>query len=130
MADVIKIKPEQLQGEIDQILQTFNHKVTTAADLAAVEAAKNAVKELKTTSPERSGAYARGWSYKKQKNGTTVVYNRTLPGLTHLLEYGHPIVKSGRVVGHARAKSHILAAEEHSATAFENFLKENIEKGK
>ena len=71
MADVIR--PEQLQGEIDQILQTFNHKVTTAADLAAVEAAKNAVKELKTTSPERSGAYARGWSYKKQKNGTTVI---------------------------------------------------------
>lgn len=123
------INPDELGGEIAQILQTFNHKVVTAADQAAIEAAKNTVKELKITSPERTGQYARGWTYKKEKNGTTIVYNRSSPGLTHLLEHGHPISSGGRIVGHARAKPHIAAAEEHAATAFEHFLKTNIEKG-
>lgn len=124
------ITPDELTGEILEIMQTFNHNVTTAADQAAVDAAKNAVKELKITSPERTGKYARGWTYKKDKTGSVTVYNRARPGLTHLLEHGHPIRGRGKTAtGYAKPKPHIAAAEQHAITAFEHYLKTRIEKG-
>ena len=123
------ITPDQLPGEIAEILQTFNHNVVTVADEAAVEAAKKAVKELNSISPKRSGTYAKGWTYKKDKTGSVTVYNRVRPGLTHLLEHGHPLRRGGRVVGNVSARPHIAEVEQTSAEDFENLLKEKIQKG-
>ena len=130
MPDNINCTPDNFAAELSEVIQTFNHSVVTAADEAAVEAAKNAVRELKITSPEKSGKYARGWTYKKEKKGSVIVYNRARPWLTHLLEYGHPIGGTGTTArGHAQAKPHIEAAERHAATAFEHFLQQKINKG-
>lgn len=124
------ISPDELTGEIFEIMQTFNHTVVTAADQAAVDAAKNAIKELRITSPSRTGKYARGWTYKKDKSGSVTIYNKARPGLTHLLEHGHPIRGRGKTAtGYAKPKPHISAAETHAITAFEHYLKTRIEKG-
>lgn len=124
------INAENLSAEIGEILQTFNHKVVTVTDEAAVEAAKKAVKELKATSPRRSGKYAKGWTYKKEKSGSCIVYNRSRPQLTHLLEKGHPVKGRGKTVtGTARAFPHIADAEETAEKAFTTYLTQKIEKG-
>lgn len=78
---------------------------------------KEAVKKLKETSPEnpkgkKRGFYKKGWTYEKGKrtsghNAAGIVRNKNAPQLTHLLEYGHPIVRKGKVVGNADAIEHI-----------------------
>ena len=80
------------------------------------EVGKEAVKMLKDSSPvnEKSpqkGRYAKGWKYERGKKvrGVTMSYVRNAkdPQLTHLLEFGHPIVRNGVTVGNADPKPHI-----------------------
>ena len=124
------INADHLSAEIGAIMQTFNHTVVTITDEAAIQAAKKTVKELKATSPRRSGKYAKGWTYKKEKSGSCIVYNRSRPQLTHLLEKGHPVKGRGKTVtGQARAFPHIADAEETAEKTFTTYLKDKIEKG-
>lgn len=114
----VTIKPEQLQSVIQQMLHDIPQKCDNAIDRAETTVSKKAVKTLKATSPQGSGpqagTYAKGWSVKKSKDGA-VIYNRTNPGLTHLLEKGHDIIRNGRKVGEAAAQPHIKAVEEQVA---------------
>lgn len=127
---VNSIKPDDMSRAIGDILQTFNHTVLTATDEAAIDAAKKTVKELKATSPRRSGKYAKGWTYKKEKSGACIVYNKARPQLTHLLEKGHPVKGRGKTVtGQARAFPHIADAEETAEKTFIAELKNKIQKG-
>ena len=80
------------------------------------EVGKEAVKMLKATSPvnEKSknrGRYAKGWRYERGKKvkGVTMSYvrNKTDPQLTHLLEFGHPLVRNGKTVGNVAPQEHI-----------------------
>lgn len=81
------------------------------------EVGKEAAQKLRETSPvnlngKQRGRYAKGWTYEKGKraqnyNAAGIVRNKTDPQLTHLLEYGHPIVRNGETVGNAEAKEHI-----------------------
>ena len=91
-------------------------------------AAKAAVKELKSSSPSQTGKYAKSWKTKTTKTRTgseTVIYN-ALPGLPHLLEYGHDVKVSGKKVGHAKAYPHIKEAEENATQLFEKELERRI----
>ena len=92
---------------------------------------KEAVKKLKTTSPvnpkgKQSGRYAKGWTYEKGKKyrgkSVGVVRNRTDPQLTHLLEYGHPLVRNGKVIGNVQAKEHIRPVADWVAEEVEKRL--------
>lgn len=124
------INPDDMGRAIGDILQTFNHSVVTITDEAAIDAAKKAVKELKAKSPKRSGKYARGWTYKKEKSGSCIVYNKARPQLTHLLEHGHPVKGRGKVAsGSARAFPHIADAEQTAEKTFITYLTQKIQKG-
>ena len=78
---------------------------------------KEAAQLLRETSPEnekspKRGRYKRGWVYERKKrtynfNCAGVVRNKNDPQLTHLLEYGHPIVRNGKVVWNADPIPHI-----------------------
>ena len=111
----VKITPDQLQSVVQQVLHDIPQKCDNAITRAEETVSKKAVKELKATSPEGSGPqagrYAKGWSVKKSKDAT-IIYNKTDPGLTHLLEKGHDIVRNGQKVGEAAAQPHIKAVEE------------------
>lgn len=124
------IRPDDMSRAIGDILQTFNHTVLTATDEAAIDAAKKTVKDLKAHSPKRSGKYAKGWTYKKEKNGSCIVYNKARPQLTHLLEHGHPVKGRGKVAtGTARAFPHIADAEQTAEKTFITELTNKIQKG-
>ena len=83
------------------------------------EVGKEAAKKLRETSPvnprgSQSGRYAKGWVYERGKGTYNnrgkihgVVRNKTDPQLTHLLEYGHPLIRNGKKVGEAQPQEHI-----------------------
>lgn len=67
-----------------------------------------------------TGKYNAGWATSTKANGnqrySATIYNKTMPGLAHLLEKGHAKVGGGRVKG----IKHIEPAAE---VAFEDFEK-------
>ena len=130
-------------GNYGSLAKTINESlmavgVAVDEDMQAVfdEVGKVAAKKLKATSPvnprgSHSGRYAKGWTYesgKKAKNhkGSGVVRNKTDPQLTHILEYGHPLVRNGKVVGNVDAIEHIRPVADWCAEAIEQKLSKKI----
>jgi len=114
--------------DINGILQEwYNVELDTFADVL-YQAGKDAVKELKATSPDRTGKYAKSWAVKKKtKKGLSVevtVYNKDHYQLTHLLENGHAKVIGGRKYPEpVPPKPHIKKAEENAIEKVESELK-------
>lgn len=101
-----------IERELSSILEEYAEEVDELTDDTMKKASRNAVKELKTTSPKRSGAYARDWAVKTDKgfgkSKTYIVHNKKHYRLTHLLENGHVVRNQygtyGRVSGDGRIK--------------------------
>ena len=108
MADVIKV--DDLAGEIVLAVKTYTEEVGAAIEEAVKETAQALAADLRETSPKDTGKYAKGWTAKKEGPGRYVVYNKTKPQLTHLLEHGHAKRGGGRVEGRPHIKP---AGERH-----------------
>lgn len=111
-----------LASAVAEILEEYGDAAEQAIREVAPKVAREARKELKATSPmdRKRRHYADGWAVQTQdtRNGiSVVVYNRTKPGLTHLLENGHALRNGGR----SRAIPHIAPV---NAAAQEKFLAE------
>lgn len=124
-----------LARTIQDELQNLGIEVDDETQAVFDEVGKEAVKKLKATSPvnEKSpqkGRYAKGWTYEKGKRyrgkAVGVVRNKKDPQLTHLLEYGHPIVRNGEVVGYAEAKEHIKPVADWCADEIETKLSKKL----
>lgn len=104
---------DSLLVDINRILGMYTNDVNTTLQAVINTTARDAANKLKSTSPKRSGDYAKNWSVKKE-NGYAVVYNKAPTyRLTHLLENGHDVVdRNGEKVGHAPAHPHIKPVEE------------------
>jgi hypothetical protein len=98
-----------ISKEITKALTEYTQEVTEGLEKAKKDIAKDTVKELKNTSPEDTGSYAKGWARKKV-GSAEVVHNRTDYQLTHLLEKGHAKRGGGRVAAHP----HIRPAEQRA----------------
>lgn len=123
-------------GSLAKTIQEELMAVGTQIDdnLQAVfdDVGKEAAQKLRDTSPvnpkgRHSGRYRKGWVYESNKrpNGRKaygVVRNKTDPQLTHLLEYGHPIVRSGKVVGNVAPREHIRPVADWVAEEIERRL--------
>lgn len=100
------------------------------------EVGKDAVNELRRTSPKNTkskkpGYYAKGWVYEKGKRtynfkSSGVVRNKNAPQLTHLLEYGHPIIRNGKKVGEAEAIEHIRPVAEMCAEEIDSLITKKL----
>lgn len=124
-----------LAKTIQSELQNLGIEVDDDTQEVFDEVGKEAVKKLKATSPvnEKSpqkGRYAKGWTYEKGKRyrgkAVGVVRNKKDPQLTHLLEYGHPIVRNGEVVGYAQPIEHIKPVADWCADEIENRLTKKL----
>ena len=122
------INIDQLSNEVLKDIKLFEQATVAIVQDAVDRSAKMTVAELNTTSPKRTGAYAKSWASKKDNKltgiykGSRVVYARAPEyRLTHLLEFGHASKNGGRV----RGKEHLAPAQE---TAIKN-LKLYIEEG-
>lgn len=124
------IRIEDMAVEISKLMEEYANKVDSDIKAEAKAVAKEAVKELKQTSPEGSGSrkghYKDGWVSKVEKeNATSIdikVHNKLKPGLTHLLEKGHAKRGGGRVEG----KPHISKAEKNAIENYEKRLKARL----
>lgn len=110
-----------LTSEITKALKEYTSDVTEGLEQAKIDTAKETAKELRGTSPVKTGSYAKGWSAKKV--GTAqVVHNRTDYQLTHLLENGHANRDGGRTPG----MPHIAPAEVKAIKEFEKRVEKVI----
>ena len=101
---------DSLTAQINNVLAQYTSDVDKTLDEVMSRNAKEAKQALTYNSPARTGKYAKSWAVKKNK-GQYIVYNKK-PGLTHLLENGHDIIRDGRKIGHAPAQPHIKPVEE------------------
>lgn len=126
------ISVDDLSDAVQDAVDDFVGMLPDDFEAAQKAAAKKAQKLLKNSSPKQSGDYAKNWKIKTTKTRTgasTQIYQGKKPGLTHLLEFGHPIVSGGRTVGQAKAFPHIADAQEAAAKAYEEELRKRLENG-
>lgn len=122
------IRVDQLEEAIRSEIDAMNKTVIENCNKAAEKAATQGVKQLKATSPVRSdgyrrkyppGSYAKSWTKRREGNTLGVqgytIYNAKHYQLTHLLEFGHVIAKTGR---RSVARPHIAAVNEAVAQQF------------
>jgi hypothetical protein len=78
----------QFAQDIAEILNEYDADTRRKLEETEKKIARECADYLRQTSPRKSGIYAQGWSARKNGDGW-VAYNKTKPGLTHLLNNGH-----------------------------------------
>ena len=121
---VSKTMSESVTIQMEKLLQQYGDEARDVVETSAEDAANIATRQLKSTSPRGKGRrhYATGWTIKRDIAGDLIsftVYNRTKPGMTHLLENGHVVRNQYGSYGRARAIKHIAPAEEAAVQKFE-----------
>lgn len=106
------------------------NEATEALDLAKEQTAEWASREISQNSLNQGwGEYADGWTYKAdstKRHKWYVVFNKTHPNLTHLLEKGHRIVTvNGEDTGkRSKAFKHIEPVNAKLAEVIDFYFKE------
>ena len=112
--------------EIAQALTDYSQEVSDKIKKIVDTQSQEAVKELKETSPKKTGAYAKSWrqksSYEDARTKRNTVYNKDHYQLTHLLEYGHASRYGGRV----RAIEHIAPVEQRIAERLQKEIEKEV----
>lgn len=119
----VATKIDDLADAVAKELASYSQERTDDLKKAIKKVAKEAVQELKSTSPKDSGEYASTWKqkvvYEDRSDIRVRVYNEDNYRLTHLLENGHAKVNGGRVA----AQPHIAPAEDNAAKKLDNQVK-------
>lgn len=118
-----KISLAEMSEAVEEIIVLYSESVELEMQEAAKKVAKEAVKELKATSPKRRPAYYSGWTSTIQKKAA-VIHNKKYPGLTHLLEKGHMNRDGSRTA----TEVHIAPVEQKAIKEFVRLTKEAIQK--
>lgn len=119
----IKTPADKLSSEISAILREYGDEVKTSMDEAVKKVSKAGASALRAEARRSfggSGAYAKGWTFAVEtgRHSTQgIIYNKDLPGLPHLLEYGHLNRDGTRTPG----RLHISKIEDQ---VIETFIKE------
>ena len=111
---------------IDNLAKTIMEGLQEYADVASADvktavrkAGKNVKAEISANAPKRTGAYAKSWTVKTEKETAhsleVVVHSKNRYQIAHLLEHGHAKRGGGRVAG----IPHIAPAEEKAVKQLE-----------
>lgn len=114
------IKIDNLSNEILQGLKEYANLATDDLKKSIRKAGNTVRKEIATSAPKDTGAYAKSWSVKKTKETSNTleltVHSKNRYQLAHLLEHGHAKRGGGRVA----AKPHIANAEQNAIETLES----------
>lgn len=117
-----------LSDALEQILAQYGADVEESNAEIVQKTAQRAARALREESKKTfggSGRYAKGWTSETRKGrlrAEATVYNKTAPGLAHLLEHGHANRNGGRTPG----RSHIAPVEEAIVTAFQKEVEDSL----
>ena len=123
--------PEKLKAEIDAILKDYQARVIKGVNKAIGSLAnkgRNSVRRnaRQVTSPGRTKRkYANSWMYRLDPGSNygaaeAVIYNKSQPGIGHLIEHGHAKVGGGRT----KPREHVKPVEDElENTAIREVLK-------
>ena len=111
---------------IDNLAKTIMEGLQEYADVASEDvktavrkAGTNVKAEISANAPKRTGAYAKSWAVKTEKETAhsleVVVHSKNRYQIAHLLEHGHAKRGGGRVAG----IPHIAPAEEKAVKQLE-----------
>ena len=128
------VKIDSLASAVDDILKDYGDNVGLALKETIKKAGKDAAKELRATSPKRTGKYAKGWSTTTTVDSSAktevVVHNKKEYQLAHLLEHGHAqVTKGGRTVGFVKGQPHIAQVEERVTKELETSIESILRRG-
>ena len=121
-------KTIDLEKEIGKILQQYGDNLTENIKEVTKKVARAGVKSVKANSQSTfggTGKYAAGWTSRVEDgrfSAQGTIYNKSLPGLPHLLENGHAKRGGGRVHGRA----HIAPVESELIKQFEDAIVREI----
>ena len=118
---------------IDNLAKTIMEGLQEYADVASADvktavrkAGKNVKAEISANAPKRTGAYAKSWTVKTQKETANslevVVHSKNRYQIAHLLEHGHAKRGGGRVAG----IPHIAPAEEKAVKQLEEDIMKKL----
>lgn len=132
MSGSIRIKPDQMAAEIMKGLKEYQ-KLSEAAVVTAVDkTARDTAKSNRTKAPGK-GRYRKSWTSQVTIKAFNGSYGRTvyskLPGLPHLLEYGHEI--KGYLEGRGRTRTREfphIQQDDVTEKMFEENLKKELQK--
>lgn len=129
---------EKFGRAIQSYIEDFNTEAAKAVADSIQSVSKEAVKQLKSTSPKGKGRsrgkYASGWTVKNVKVargiGLTevVVHNKNAPGLAHLLEFQHDYVSPAGKTTKSTPKPHIQKVDDWVETELPRRIQQNIQK--
>ena len=111
-----------IESDFNKIARELQDDVKQALEKASKDVAKEGINRLKSSSPKRTGEYAKGWGQSRRKS-SIVIHNKTKPGLTHLLEKGHAKRGGGRV----GPQKHIEPVEEWVKKEMVNRIEKELE---
>lgn len=114
--------------DINDILNDYSLEIQEGITNAAIEIAEKGVKELKVTSPKRTGKYSKGWRVNKKIGRRfihTTIYNATDWQLTHLLEKSH-LLRNGKK---SKPIVHIEPVEQKCIREFQEDVEHIIKNG-
>lgn len=120
----LKIGDFDFRDAIKDVLEEYGTEAREAVELACKDTGKQIAKELQSAGDFKGGTeYRKGWTSKVETTrlgASAVVYNKTKPGLSHLLEFGHAKRNGGRT----RAFNFIAPIDATAGTKFaDNFAK-------
>ncbi len=121
-------KAINIETEIAKILTKYGDEVAENIQKVTKEIARKGAKAVKQNSQNSfggTGKYAAGWTSQAKEgrySAQGVIYNRSKPGLPHLLEHGHAKRGGGRTDG----KEHIAPVEQEVIKSFEEAIKEKL----
>ena len=106
----------ELASVLGKILDDYREGIIQSIDEATRKVGQAGVRELKNVSrdvfgeSDREKVYAKGWGMETRRTragSETIIWNKTNPGLVHLLENGHAVKRGGRTIGQYAGRSHV-----------------------
>jgi hypothetical protein len=118
---------DTLAADIQKILDKYADDVTDLTKDTVRKIGQKGVQALRSSSGVfgGSGKYASGWKSTVEETrmgSTATLHNAKVPGLPHLLEFGHALRGGGRAPG----RVHIKPVEDELTKAFEREIEVNI----
>lgn len=130
-----QINVSEMEETIMNALENYKEEAEKAIGQTLPLVGRETVNELKNTSPKRTGAYARSWTYSmKESRGSRnknklIVHNKKYR-LVHLLENGHAKRGGGRTKGDndVKAIEHVKPAQVKAEKSAIERIKDKLER--